>query len=58
MTAPLMLNIYSTSNKCKAGTAWNLEEVKSEQVTTKEACISWKSRPKAAGLIVFIVSRS
>jgi len=58
MTAPLMLNIYSTSNKCKADTAWNIEEVRSEQVTAKEACISWKSRPEAVGLIVFKVSRS
>jgi len=53
-----MLNIYSTSNKSKAGTTRNIEGVKSEQVTTKEACISWKSRPKAAGFIIFIVSRS
>ena len=58
MTAPLMLNIHSTSNKCKESTAWNIGEVKSEQVTAKEACISWKSRPEAAGLIVFTVSRS
>ena len=58
MTAPLMPNIYNTSNKCKAYTTWNIEEVKGEQVTTKEACISWKSRPEAVGLIVFTVSRS
>jgi len=58
MTAPLMPNIYSTSNKCKADIAWNIEEVKGEQVTTKEACISRKSRPEAAGLIVFTVYRS
>ena len=58
MTAPLMPNIYSTSNKCKADTTWNIEEVKGEQVTAKEACISWKSRPEVAGLIVFTFSRS
>jgi len=40
MTAPLMLNIYSTLNKGKADTTWNIEEMRSEQVTTKEACIS------------------
>ena len=58
MTTTLMLNVYSTSNKGKAGTAWNIEEMRSEQVTAKEACISLKSRPEAAGLIVFTVSRS
>jgi len=30
-------------NKCITGTAWNKEEeVESEQLTAKEACISWK----------------
>jgi len=34
------------------------KEVESEQVIAKEACISWKSRLEAAGLILFTVSRS
>jgi len=45
-------------NKFMTGTTWNIEEMKNEQLTEKEACISWKSGPEVAGLTVVTVSRS
>jgi len=58
MIAPLMLNINRTWINGNRHSLEQEEEVKSEQLVAKEACISWKWRPDDACYKVVIVSRN